>query len=189
MPWRPYIHESKYLHQYFAVIFLLRNIVLSIYLERKNQGGLVIEARRVPNFFLKRLYRVESTPKGWLHGKISARRTGLKKAPIIWNSSARTETEIGSEPRLEFVGSLCCFGNLHLPTSINPVFSPGWKFFMRITWDVSARVAQTGLKFQTGLKLFSCNRELRFSSILSEGRAEISAQLTGLELQPLKFSM
>ena len=64
------------------------------------------------------------------------------------------------------------------------------KFFRAITWDFSAGVAQTGLKFQPRLKLSSCNRELLFSSILSEDRAEILAWLTGLEFQSgLKISM
>ena len=63
--------------------------------------------------------------RGWLHRRISTRQTGWKKIPITWNISARTETEIGSKPRQEFVGSLCCFGNIHLPKPVNHLFSPG----------------------------------------------------------------
>ena len=66
--------------------------------------------------------------RGWLHGKISSRQTGLKKSPITWNISARVEIEIGSKLRQQFVGSYCCFGNLHLPTPVNHLFSPGWNF-------------------------------------------------------------
>ena len=50
------------------------------------------------------------------------------------------------------------------------IFSARLKFFRAITWDFSARVAQTGLK------LSSCNHELRFSSNLSEGRVEIASR-------------
>ena len=92
-----------------------------------------------------------------------------KKPRLHENISARAETEIESEPRQEFVGSLCCFGNLHPATPVNHLFSPGLKFHRVITWDFSAW--STGLKFsarvgQTGLKLSSCNREFCFSSIL-----------------------
>ena len=100
----------------------------------------------------------------WVRGWWGPQQTGLKEVPITWNISGRIETEIGSKPRQEFVGILCCFGNLHLLTPVNHFLQSGLKFFRGITWDFSARAAQTGLK------LPSCNRELRFSSVLSEGR-------------------
>ena len=49
----------------------------------------------------------------------------VEKVSITRNISAREETEIGSVPRQEFVGSLCCFGNLHLPTPVDHLFSLG----------------------------------------------------------------
>ena len=57
-------------------------------------------------------------------------------------------------------------------------FQSGLKFFRAITWDFSSRPTRLKISArvaQTWLKLSSCNRELRFLSILSEDRAEISA--------------
>ena len=86
--------------------------------------------------------------KDWLHGKISSRQTGLEKIPIKWNISWRTETGIGSELRQEFLGSLCCFGNIHLPTPFNDFFSPDWKFFARLHWTFQR--SQPGWSFNPG---------------------------------------
>ena len=59
----------------------------------------------------------------------------ISKRLITWDNFSRAdrvekepglhETEIGTEPRREFLGSLCCFGNLHLLTCVNCLFSPG----------------------------------------------------------------
>ena len=48
-------------------------------------------------------------------------------------------------------------------------FQPGLKLLRAITWDFSDRTRVA----QAGLKLFACNRDYRFSRILSESRAEI----------------
>ena len=42
--------------------------------------------------------------------------------------------------------------------------------------EISARVSQSGLRFQPGLKFPSCNRSLYFTGILFFGRADISAR-------------
>ena len=109
----------------------------------------------------------------WLHGKLSARHTGLKKVPITRNISVRVEIEIGRERRQKFVASLCCFGNLNLPTLVSHPFSLGWTFFRAITWDFSTR--------STGLKLL----HLIASSVF-----QIFYQKAGLEFQSrLEISM
>ena len=119
----------------------------------------------------------------WLHGKISGQQTGLKKTPITWNISSPAETEIEVNPARNFsvafvISAICILPRLSIIFSAQPEI-----FFVRlhgiskgpITWSGLARLAEmifSARASQTGLKLSACNRELRFSSILPEGRAE-----------------
>ena len=130
---------------------------------------------------------------GWLRGKISSRAEiqlrwwGWKKTSITLDIVTRGETGIGSVLMQKFLGRLCCSCNLHLPTCVNHLFILGWNFLVRwrefpsgsIELKILTWIAQTGITFQPGMKLSSCNCELRFSSIFSEGRNEISARLSG----------
>ena len=55
----------------------------------------------------------------------SARLTRLKKIP---DHGSRPETEMGNESMQKFLGSpISQFGNLHLRTLVNPLFSPAQK--------------------------------------------------------------
>ena len=116
-------------HHHIAVLFISLVFLQTIYL------------RDIPRI------------RRWLHGNISARQTELKKAPIAWNISVRAQTEIGSKPRQEFVDSLCCFGKLHLPTSVNYLFSPGWNLLHVITSSVFKYfIRRLGWNFSLGWK-------------------------------------
>ena len=116
-------------------------------------------------------------------GKFQSGRPGWKKPWLhkTFQPGLKLKSEVypGRNLSVAFVVlAICIFPRLSI------IFRARVGIFRAITWDFSAQVAQTGLK------LSSWNRELCFSSILPEGRAETSARLTELEFQPgLKLFM
>ena len=112
---------------------------------------------------LKWLITWENFIQGWY----SISRTGWKKSRLheIFQPGLKLKSEVNPGRNLSVacvVLAICIFSRQSI------VFSA--RAEKMITWDFSVRVAQTGLK------LSSCNRELCFSSILSEGQAGISAR-------------
>ena len=132
--------------------------------------------------------------RGWLHGEFQP---GLKFQPS-WTGWKKTRLHGKFQPglKLNVRAGTVVFLYLLLYTRVVRmrlwIFSPGWNF-LSITWGISARstglkisswVAQTGLKFQMKIPIYSAPKPWNYFLYISPEREiqQFDWFLSGLEL-------